>query len=50
MQAVQSSAAWVLNLIGCVRETPLKGTLLNHTFGSVNRDVTERVYTPKGPP
>ena len=32
------------------RETPEKGTLLNPTYGSLKRDLIERVYIPKGPP
>ena len=28
---------------------PLKGTLLNPTYGSLKGDLIERVYIPKGP-
>ena len=37
-------------MLGSIRETPLKGTLLNPTYGSLKRDLIERVYIPKGPP
>ena len=37
-------------VLGNVGETPLKGTLLNPTYGSLKQDLLERAYTPKGPP
>ena len=35
--------------LGSTRETPLKGTLLNPTSGSLEGDLIERVYIPEGP-
>ena len=37
-------------LRGSIRETPLRGTLLKPTDGSLKRDLIERVYMPKSPP
>ena len=37
-------------LLGSIRETPLKGTLLNPTCSSLKGDLIERVYIPQGPP
>ena len=38
------------HVLSSIRETPLKGALLNPTYGSLKRDLIERVYVPKGPP
>ena len=35
---------------GSVRETPIEGTLLNPTSGSLKGDLIERAYIPKDPP
>ena len=40
-------------ILGSIRaplRAPLKGTLLNPTYGFLNRDRIERVWIPKGPP
>ena len=38
------------SILGSMRETPERGPFLNPTYGSLKRDLTERVYIPKGPP
>ena len=39
--------SWIL---GSIRETPLKGTLLIPTYDSLIRELIERIYIPKGSP
>ena len=39
-----------LKLGSIIRGTPSRAPLLNPTFGSLKRDLIERVYIPKGPP
>ena len=36
-------------VLGSIRETPSRGTLVDLTYGSLNRELTERVYIPRGP-
>ena len=36
--------------LGRIRGTLKKGTLLNPLLALLNRELTERVYSPKGPP
>ena len=38
------------NILGSNRETPEKGPFLNPAYGSLERDLMERVHIPKGPP
>ena len=37
-------------ILGSIRETPLKETLLNPSYGSLKKDLIERVYIPEGSP
>ena len=59
--SVRSAGRWQLpkhssvgaprsSLLGSIRETPKGGALLNPTFGSLKRELIERVYIPKGLP
>ena len=36
--------------IGALIIRPLKGTLLNPTYGALKKELIESVYIPKGPP